>query len=301
MNIDSKPHEILYVGIDGGGSKCKARIVNAEGVVLGQAIAGPANPLHGLEIAKNSIVNAAEQALIDANLNKNMISELVAGVGLAGVNLPTLFKKMSEWQHPFKKMFLTTDLHIACLGAHSGNEGAVIVAGTGSCGYSFVKGQSVIYGAHGFPFGDKGSGAWIGLEAVRAALLAFDGLGPDTQLNRVIAEEFNVEGLSIVEEMSGSAPCRYAKLAPKVIDAAENGDEVAAKIIAEGANYLSRVAEKLLENSPDRLSLLGGLSVRLIPWLSEKVQQNISEPLDQPEAGAVCYAKQEYGFWEKVV
>lgn len=54
------------------------------------------------------------------------------------------------------------------MGAHTRDEGAVMIAGTGSCGYSFVNGKATILGAHGFPFGDKCSGAWIGLEAVKA-------------------------------------------------------------------------------------------------------------------------------------
>ena len=62
-----------------------------------------------------------------------MLKQVVAGLGLAGVNLPGLYQKINEWHHPFKEMFLTTDLHTACIGAHKGADGAVIITGTGSC------------------------------------------------------------------------------------------------------------------------------------------------------------------------
>src|SRR5690606_13168083 len=166
--------EILLLGIDGGGSKCRARLISATDQLMGAGVGGPANPLHGVQQTIDSITTATELALQVAGLPHSAMNQLIAGIGLAGVNLPSLFQIMSNWQHPFKQMFLTTDLHIACLGAHNSDEGAVIVAGTGSCGYSYVSGVAKIFGAHGFPFGDKGSGAWMGLEAVKAVLLASD-------------------------------------------------------------------------------------------------------------------------------
>ncbi len=169
LNLDTAP---LFIGIDGGGTKCRARLLSTEDKVLGTGLGGSANPFHGEAQAKASIVCAVNMALADAGLPSTEIANLIAGVGLAGVNLPSVFDAMNQWDHPFKKMYLTTDLHIACLGAHNRDEGAVLIAGTGSCGYSFVNGKATIVGGHGFPFGDKCSGAWIGLEAVKAVLLA---------------------------------------------------------------------------------------------------------------------------------
>ncbi len=119
---------------------------------------------------------SAKLALKDAGLEHVELSELVAGVGLAGVNLPVLFDKMANWQHPFKQMFLATDLLIACLGAHQGGDGAVMISGTGSCGFSCIDEEQFIIGAHGFPHGDKGSGAWFGLQAAKQVLLSIDGV-----------------------------------------------------------------------------------------------------------------------------
>ena len=105
----------LFVGIDGGGTKCKAIIVNSANEILGTGIAGPGNPLHGFTQAINSIEQSAQLALNDAGLSETPLSYLVAGVGLAGVNLPSLHKQMMHWKSPFKTMHLTTDLLIACM------------------------------------------------------------------------------------------------------------------------------------------------------------------------------------------
>ena len=157
----------LYLGIDGGGSKCKAIIIDAHDNVLGTGIAGPANPFQDYQQTIISIVESAYLALADAKLVKSEINRLIVGIGLAGVNLPSIFEQMSQWQHPFAQMHLTTDLHIACLGAHQGGDGAIMITGTGSCGYSHINGQATMIGAHGFLHGDKGSGAWLGLQAVK--------------------------------------------------------------------------------------------------------------------------------------
>jgi glucosamine kinase len=301
MNTVFSNSRTLYLGIDGGGSKCKARLTDAKHQILGSAISGPANPTHGFEQAIHSIVESAEMALENAGFDKRDISNVIAGVGLAGVNLPSTHKMMSEWQHPFKRMFLTTDLHIACLGAHGGVEGAVMVAGTGSCGYLYSTNKSVIYGAHGFPVGDKGSGAWMGLEALRMVLLAGDSFAEQTSLTEKISTKLNAKGLSIVEVMVGASPRQYAQLAPLVIEAAEEGDSVAVAIVKDGAQYLSGIAKKLLLDGSVRLSLLGGLSEKLIPWLDADVVKHLSEPLDQPESGAIYYAENKMNLLREVV
>lgn len=288
---DSALEEPLYLGIDGGGTKCRARIVSAQDEVLGTGVGGPANPLHGVQQTLDSIQTATELALADAGLPASAIQRLIAGMGLAGVNLPSLYDVINNWAHPFKMMFLTTDLHIACLGAHSRDEGAVMVAGTGSCGYSYVKGKATILGAHGFPFGDIGSGAWMGLEAIKAVLLASDNLGPQTSLTESIGDYLQARGVMIVDKMATAKSSDYARLAIFVLDAADQGDAVATAIVRQGADYMSAVAEKLWETEPPRMSLLGGLGPRLLPWMKPTVVERLSPPLNQPEFGAIYYAK----------
>ena len=110
------------------------------------------------------MVEAAWQALAAAGLERNRVGQLVAGVGIAGVNVPHFYGVMSAWEHPFRQLYLTTDTHIACLGAHGDGSGAVLVVGTGSVGYAIAGSTVLSVGGHGFPFGDAGSGAWLGLE-----------------------------------------------------------------------------------------------------------------------------------------
>ena len=283
-----------FLGIDGGGSKCKAIVVNAQNQVLGTGISGPGNPLHGFEQAVNSIVESAQLALKDAGLNDLSISDIPAGVGLAGVNLPVLFEQMSNWEHPFKQMFLTTDLLIACLGAHDGGDGAVMITGTGSCGFSYVDGHPYIVGAHGFPHGDKGSGAWFGLQAAKQVLLSLDGITTQSSMNEKLLALLDVDnGVDLVEAIAGNPATYYAKLANLVFDSAEEGDKLALSIVKEGAGYISDVARQLWKKNPPRMSLIGGLTPRIQPWLDDDIKEQLSEPLSPPEMGSVLFAQQQ--------
>ena len=291
LSSDDKS-QALYLGIDGGGSKCKAIVVDENNTILGTGIAGPGNPLHGFEQATNNIAESARLALIDAGLGNLPLSSVKAGVGLAGVNLPVLFTQMQDWMHPFKEMHLATDLLIACLGAHDGQDGAVMITGTGSCGFVHVDGESQIVGAHGFPHGDKGSGAWIGLQAIKQVLLSLDELVEQASLTQTILNFLAAEdAVQLVEKIAGRPAAFFAKMAGFVFEAADQGDLIATDIIKEGANYISCVARQLMKKNPPRISLIGGLTPLLTPWLDDDIQQLLSVPLYPPEVGAVIFAK----------
>jgi len=282
-----------YIGIDGGGSKCKAVLMDDNNNILGTGISGPGNPLHGFEQATNSITESAQLALADAGLKDLPLSELFAGVGLAGVNLPILFDEMNSWQHPFKQMFLATDLLIACLGAHQGEDGAVMITGTGSCGFSYVDKKALIVGAHGFPHGDKASGAWFGLQAAKQVLLSLDGLVEQTLMTeKLLSLTQCPNDVALVEAIANKPATFYAKFANLVFDAAEEGDDIAKDIINEGCAYIATVAKKLNQQHPKRMSMIGGLTTRLVKWLPTEITDQLSEPLSPPEVGAVLFAKQ---------
>ncbi|MBD1388168.1 ATPase [Neiella sp. HB171785] len=294
MQTNNDKSTQLFLGIDGGGSKCKAVLMNGSGETLGVGLAGPANPTHSVAQAIESISCAAKLALADARLPQEQLSQLVAGVGLAGVNLPKYFQKIEDWQHPFAAMFLTTDLHIACLGAHDGHDGAVVITGTGSCGYALVNGQQTMVGAHGFPHGDKGSGAWLGLQAVQKTLKALDGLIAGSTLPERLLSQLGCQSdVELVEAVVGKNANFYARFAGLVFDAADQGDPIAMAIVAEGAGYIRSVIERLRKVNPPRISMIGGLTGLYANWLDEAISAQVQPAIKPPEVGAVLFAQQQ--------
>lgn len=295
MGLVQTKDQPLFIGVDGGGSKCRATIYCADGTVLGTGVAGRANPLHGLTQTFESIEASTRLALLDAGMNESDSYLLVAGLGLAGVNVPRLYRDVTNWQHPFAAMYVTTDLHTACIGAHGGADGAVIITGTGSCGYAHVGDTSLSIGGYGFALGDKGSGAWLGLKAAEHVLLALDGFAVPTRLTDMLLNEFGVtDALGIVENLAGKSSSCYAALARSVLDCANEGDAVATAIVQEGADYISDMARKLFSLNPVRFSIIGGLAEPLQAWLGADVVAKISETLAPPELGAMYFAQQEF-------
>lgn len=292
MSSEAGQHSPLYLGIDGGGSKCRVVIVDAADRLLGEGLGGPANPLRGMKVATDSILTATQQALQAAGMTFNDMSRLIAGAGLAGVNMPQYFQLFSEWQHPFAEFHLTTDLHTACIGAHKGADGAVIIIGTGSCGLADVNGQCLDVGGHGFPYGDNGSGAWFGNQLVHHVLLDKDQIGAPTQMTALLTEALGVSGtLEIVSQFMHATPTVFARYAPLVFTAAEQGDAVAAEIIQAGARHIDNIALRLLSLKPERLSLIGGLAYKVQPYLSAPVQALLAPAQAAPEFGAVWFAR----------
>lgn len=283
----------LILGIDGGGTKCKAVLMSPDNVILGEGTAGPGNPVYGLEQTKDSIKNSAIMALKQAGMHPREIANISVGVGLAGVNLPKHYNAIMNWKNPFKQIFLATDLLVASLGAHDGGDGAVIVTGTGSCGFSYVDQKPLILGGHGFPQGDKGSGAWFGLKAVEQVLLALDGLGSSTQLVELMLRQLKVKNSAeLTEKVAGKPASFFAQLAGCVFIALDAKDQIAMSIVHEGASYINSMAEKLMSTHPPRMSLIGGIGTSLFPSLSRHIQNALSAPLSPPEIGAVYFARQ---------
>lgn len=291
MEFENTTSSELFLGIDGGGSKCKAVLVDQQWNLLGEGLAGPANPCVNYSLALKSIEASAREAANAAHIED--LGQLNVGLGLAGVNFINVFERLSQWQHPFKTMSVTTDWHAACLGAHSGEDGAVIIVGTGSCGYAKIGSEKVSVGGHGFPVGDKGSGAWLGLKAVEAGLQAKDGLGCSTTLLSSLLQYFECPKDELAAKLVGSKSSHYASFAKLVFSAAKNGDVVAVDIIQEAADYIESMAQKLLKYDPPRLSMIGGIAPFLTPYFSEPLRRKIVEAQSAPEIGAVHFIRDE--------
>lgn len=282
----------LYLGIDGGGSKCRVVLMSAQGQLLGEGLSGPANPLRGMSLVTESIIDATQQALSSAGLPASTMSQLVVGAGLAGVNLPEYYQLFSAWKHPFASMHLTSDLHIACIGAHNGQDGAVLICGTGSCGLAAVNGQLLEVGGHGFPYGDNGSGAWFGLQLLQQVLQSKDQLIAPTVMTELLQDELQCDDtLKLVSHFMHASATDYARLAPLVFIAAERGDALAGKIVEHGAGHINAIAERLLTIKPVALCLIGGLAYKVEPYLSAAVRQLVVPAAQPPELGAVWFAK----------
>jgi glucosamine kinase len=281
----------IFIGIDGGGTKCRAVVFDHDFKALSSAVAGPANVAKYGPLAYDSIIDAVNKALKAIHTDIDSENErLFVSAGLAGVNMPSAARGLANWKHPFARFDYTTDLHAAGLGAHNGNTGAVLIVGTGSCAAALKDHKVTQFGGHGFILGDKGSGAWLGKAALSKTLEAMDGVISPTPLTERICQHIGAVLVSqIVEQFNEAQPSAFGALAPLVIGAAHDGDPVALAVVKDGADYLSSISANALAISPDKLVLVGGVSTSMIPWLHRTVTDRIVPAIHGPEMGAVIY------------
>ncbi|MCC0025328.1 MAG: hypothetical protein H6874_14065, partial [Hyphomicrobiaceae bacterium] len=123
----------------------------------------------------------------------------------------------------------------------------------------------------GFPAGDLGSGAWIGLEFFRAALKSLDGspvfpgISPQT-LNRFVGMCGPTDN-DLMQWHTGARPKQFAGLAPMVLDAAADGDAFCDDLLNRAAREIADVAIALrVKDLPVHIG--GGLGKSLMHRLA---------------------------------
>lgn len=285
----------LFIGVDGGGSKCKARLEDANGKLLAEAVAGPANPATDFAQTISSILDACHAALQKAGLATELQAQCYVVLGLAGVNIPRVKQKMQEWAHPFASLQVTTDLHIACLGAHGGEDGAILITGTGTAAFASVASEQALFSAQGFPLGDRGSGAWLGWQGVCATLDVLDGLTASSSLSDSICLQLGVTtNTDLISCCIGYKAADYGRLAPLVLQQHAAGDPYASAIVRRGLAYIQALLQRLQQTGASRIAIIGGLAAPLLALLPDTLQQQLNPVLGPPEAGAVALARQHF-------
>ena len=265
----------LFIGVDGGGTGCRARIEDADGRVLGTGIAGPAALRLGIDRAVAEVVKAARAALEDAGLDSDALGSLHAAVGLAGIGRKGALEQLVARPHPFRSVVYVHDATIACIGAHGEREGGIVIVGTGSVGFALVGGREVRVGGYGFPISDEGSGADLGLHAIRLALRAYDQRAVETRLTREVMMRFHNDPFEAVAWMDHATATDYATFAPLVMRHADAGDSVARRIVRDAAEQIDELVRRLAECGASRVALLGGLASPMQPWLAPDVQRRL--------------------------
>jgi glucosamine kinase len=281
----------LLLGVDGGGTRCRVRLCGSSGQRLGEAVAGPANIRFGLERSFSAVFDATAQCLDQAGLSAGDLSKIVACLALAGASEPADLVAAQQHGHPFAKAVVTNDAHAACIGAHGGRDGGIIVIGTGSIGWAQLAGRHYRVGGWGWPMSDEGSGAWLGAEAARRALWAHDGRIPGTALSEAILREFGSDPHTIVRWAAQASPRDFAALAPHVVEHAAHDDSAAIELMRLAGRHIGSLAERLVALGTTRLALTGGLAPFVEPWLPEETRRHIVSPEGDALEGALWLAR----------
>ncbi|WP_318407628.1 N-acetylglucosamine kinase [Photobacterium leiognathi] len=288
----------FLVGVDGGGTSCRARICDINGNTLGEAKTGSANILLGSSVAMASINDAIATAADQAGLNSSHFRHMSVGLALAGAEQQDAWYAFMKQPHPYGAITLNTDAYGACLGAWGGKDGAILIAGTGSCGILLKDGQQHVVGGREFPISDQGGGAVMGLRLIQQVLLSVDGIVEQTPLARSVLEYFNHDVDSIVSWSKTARPCDYGQFSPSIFAHAAQGDKLAVEMLLQTAADIEMWMNALIQRGADKICLMGSIAERIHAWLIPPLQQRIATPQGDAMDGAIAMARSNHNLYQ---
>ena len=300
-----------WLGVDGGGTNCRAVIVDENDRVCGEGRAEAANFIRvGLEAAIGHVRIAVDEACHQAGIEVTKIT--AACIGLAGVSHPEHHARMlSALKNalPVPHITLETDARVALAGATRNQPGVVIIAGTGSiaCGIN-TRGRFAWAGGWGPAMGDEGSGSYIGRRALEAVVMAWDYRGEPTSMMEPVLRHFGVttppELPPVIYDSPGEVPARISQLSRIVVKAAADGDSVARQILKDAAEELARAAIAVIEQlrmaqETIIVSYVGGVFEAgdlILDPMRDLIREAapkavVAAPIDPPVIGAAMMAK----------
>lgn len=229
-------------GVDGGGTRTRALVVDDGGRELGEGEGPPGLVETGAaDRAADAVAEAVRAAAEDAGVDLPLEA---LWCGLAGVGRPVPREEAREeveGRDLARAVRVGTDVEAAFRDAF-GEEGTgvLLLAGTGSIALARpAEGEVVRVGGWGALLGDEGSAYRVALDALRAVLRAHDGRAEATDLHdRLLAATSAAGPDELVSFAAGADKARIAALAPEVLRAADAADAPARRIVADAVREL---------------------------------------------------------------
>ncbi len=292
------------LGIDSGGTKCEAVLVEESGRIVGW---GRGGPTHEFYRTREQVEAAYDQALREA----------LAGIhqGRFWVGSPSV--RTQPWEAriaeagEIEEVFCVGEVEAAyaCAGE---DWGVIVLSGTGSFVHARTPdGRRLHAGGMGPILGDYGSGYDIGLRGARAACASRWTANRKTSLEQAVPRALGVADLLGVLHLIYTNKLgrhRLASLARIVNEEAERGDPIALRCVQEAADSLADlvvdvVRELDLEESEFPLIASGSVAQKSCLWW-ERVCRRVAEVASRmrpvmtrlvPAAGAALVALRRMG------
>ena len=297
--------ERLILGMDVGGTKTAAALMNQDGEVLGQGIGSSANiNFVTLKQAEASFTKAVKSAQRMAKIKKLKCDIAIIGIEPSPKPLFPIVRKLTG----ATKILHKKEGECSLVGGLVQDVGVSLIAGTGSVGWGRnEKGQTHVTSCWG-TIGDEGSAYDLARRGVNAAFWAEDRRGKPTKLVGKIAGKFGKKKMAdIVSPIYQNPDVRknFAALSHVVMETAIEGDKVAREVVIEGAHQIAHIittcAEVLgLHRKPYKVAATGGL-VANGGWYFDLVQRYIRQkhkatlvkPRFEPVIGAALIGLRE--------
>ncbi len=258
-----------YVGIDGGGTKTKAVLVDAKLNIINEEIGGPSNFLaFDIDDVSNYILELLTKLTENVKITLADVHSILIGTAGAGRKddvqrlKNNLLEKAKKLGITINNFNVESDARIALEGAFAGKPGSILIAGTGSIMFGKDSDGSIHrVGGFGRILGDEGSGFHIGKAGLSAVAKSLDGRSSETLLAELLKVKFEISNPTQLINEVYKNNFDIPKVAPLVIEAAQKNDEICKNIINSEIVELTEhivAMKKLLNEEILSVSLIGG-------------------------------------------
>jgi glucosamine kinase len=249
-------------GIDGGATKTVAAVLSLDTFDMHFGHGGPSNvDAVGVSAAAPALRDALKEALGEAHVEAADVGSAV--VGVAGTPSDEV-ARLVQAEFALGACYFVNDVIAAWASGTWLAPGVAVISGTGSHVFGVnAAGESWRTGGWGHVLGDEGSGYWLGLHGMKAALRYRDGSGPETVLLDAAVAFYELEAIEDLQALMYGKPLTKSEIAAfteEVEKAAAAGDQLASGLFETAANDLATQARAPVE----RLGLEGRFTVALV-------------------------------------
>jgi|HubBroStandDraft_2_1064218.scaffolds.fasta_scaffold00208_15 N-acetylglucosamine kinase-like BadF-type ATPase len=233
----------FVLGVDGGATKTLAAVLDLQDSTLHLGHGGPSNEdAVGAEAAVQALLKAADEAIDRAGIEPGQLGAAVLAV--AGTDTEDLARNVRSARTD--AWIVVNDVVAAWATATGGGPGVAAIAGTGSnvfgVGGKGADARPWRVGGWGHLLGDEGSGYWLGVQSIKAALRDRERSGPATALSEAAMAFFDQPSVEAVASSVYAKPMTKGEIAAFAIETsklAEQGDAVACELYEHGARALA--------------------------------------------------------------
>ena len=285
----------FLLAVDGGGSGTRVIVATPDGRVIGHGQAGPSALGQGVAKAWEQIALSVQHAFFQAAVPMPAWERCAMAAGLSGVHNDAYCAAFKAVLPAFVRTLVVTDSHAMLIGAHAGQPGILVAAGTGSVGEAlYPDATHRVTGGWGFPVGDEGSGAWLGLKAVAHAQAAMDGRLEPGPLAHEVWQECGADRQTMAQWVAGAGQHAYAQIAPCVWGCAHS-DPVANHLLDQAAAALASMAVALDPAHSLPVVISGSIGERLTDRLPDDLKRRCVKAAMGPVEGAMCMLRENLG------
>lgn len=249
------------IGVDGGGTKTEAVAYDLDGSVLESALTGFGNLNNNKEEALENITSAVQQLV--EKLGKDGLKGIYLGLAGSevGDNAKIVYDKIKETFGVESQVMNDGDLALRAL--LKGEDGVLVIAGTGSIAFGVKGNQQAKVGGWGNLLGDEGSAYKISIEAYKKLIYENDYGFDHSELSKEILSFLEIKSADdLVGIIYSSTKDEIAKVAHLVSKHAENGDKFAIELLETEGREIAKQAERVykkLELEKCSIGLVGGV------------------------------------------